>query len=131
LAERHILQHLRCNDCEASPYSWRHLGIAVGELSAERMSQWTEAHVPQLDLLAIHTNGMHITNELTLLAAIAIDGEGAKNPLGLCRDCRGSTWLMPVASSVALRTNAKPTTSTPYPPGPEVALRERYRSKGV
>ena len=31
---------------------------------------------------------MHITNELTLLAAIAIDGESAKIPLGLCSDCR-------------------------------------------
>jgi len=37
----------------------------------------------QLDLLAIQIDGMHVTGELTLLAAIGIDGEGAKHPLGL------------------------------------------------
>jgi hypothetical protein len=30
-----------------------------------------------------YSDGMHVTSELTLLAAIGIDGEGAKHPLGL------------------------------------------------
>jgi transposase-like protein len=52
-------------------------------LSAERMSEWMAADLSQLDLLAIQIDGMHVTSELTLLAAIGIDGEGAKHPLGL------------------------------------------------
>jgi putative transposase len=52
-------------------------------LSAERMRQWMAADLSQLDLLAIQIDGMHITGELTLLAAIGIDGDGAKHPLGL------------------------------------------------
>jgi putative transposase len=41
------------------------------------------AGLSQLDLLAIQLDGMHVTGDLTLLAAIGIDGEGAKHPLGL------------------------------------------------
>jgi len=52
-------------------------------LSAERMRQWMATDLSQLDLLAIQIDGMHVTGELTLLAAIGIDGEGAKHPLGL------------------------------------------------
>src|SRR3954454_20887393 len=52
-------------------------------LSAERMQQWMAPDLSQLDLLAIQLDGMHVTGELTLLAAIGIDGEGAKHPLGL------------------------------------------------
>jgi transposase-like protein len=52
-------------------------------LSAERMSEWMAADLSQLDLLAVQIDGMHVTSELTLLAAIGIDGEGAKHPLGL------------------------------------------------
>jgi transposase-like protein len=52
-------------------------------LSAERMREWMATDLSQLDLLAIQIDGMHLTGELTLLAAIGIDGEGAKHPLGL------------------------------------------------
>jgi transposase-like protein len=52
-------------------------------LSAERMGEWMAADLSQLDLLAIQIDGMHVTSELTLLAAVGIDGEGAKHPLGL------------------------------------------------
>ena len=41
------------------------------------------AGLSQLDLLAIQIDGMHVTGELTLLAAVGIDGDGAKHPLGL------------------------------------------------
>jgi len=52
-------------------------------LSAERMKAWMAADLAQLDLLAIQIDGMQITNELTMLAAIGIDSTGAKHPLGL------------------------------------------------
>ena len=37
----------------------------------------------QLDLLVIQIDGMHIGNDLVLVAALGIDGEGNKHPLGL------------------------------------------------
>jgi putative transposase len=52
-------------------------------LSAERMAEWMAADLSPLDLLAIQIDGMHISDELTLLAAVGIDGEGTKHPLGL------------------------------------------------
>ena len=52
-------------------------------LSAERMKAWMAADLAQLDRLAIQIDGMQITNELTMLAAIGIDSTGAKHPLGL------------------------------------------------
>src|SRR3712207_8142737 len=36
-----------------------------------------------LDLLAVQIDGLHITEELVLVAAVGIDAEGAKHPLGL------------------------------------------------
>jgi len=37
----------------------------------------------KLDLLVIQIDGIHMTGELVLVAAIGIDGEGVKHPLGL------------------------------------------------
>ncbi len=37
----------------------------------------------QLDLLVIQIDGLHIGNDLVLVAALGIDGEGHKHPLGL------------------------------------------------
>jgi putative transposase len=61
-------------------------------LSAARISEWMAADLSQLDLLAIQIDGMHVTCELTLLAAIGIDGEGAKQQLGLLE---GATEMLP------------------------------------
>jgi putative transposase len=52
-------------------------------LSAERMAEWMAADLSQLDLLAIQIDGMHVSDDLTLLAAVGIDGDGVKHPLGL------------------------------------------------
>jgi transposase-like protein len=52
-------------------------------LSAARMAEWMAADLSQLDLLAIQIDGMHISEELTLLAAVGIAGGGVKHPLGL------------------------------------------------
>ena len=37
----------------------------------------------KLDLLVIQIDGIHIENDLVLLAAVGIDGEGVKHPLGV------------------------------------------------
>jgi transposase-like protein len=52
-------------------------------LSAERMAEWMAADLSRLDLLVIQIDGLHIGNELVLVGALGIDGEGNKHPLGL------------------------------------------------
>jgi transposase-like protein len=52
-------------------------------LSAERMAAWMAADLSQLDLLAIQIDGLHVGCELVLVAALGIDADGNKHPLGL------------------------------------------------
>lgn len=52
-------------------------------LSAERMAAWLAQDLSGLDLLAVQIDGIHLADELLLVAAVGIDGEGAKHPLGL------------------------------------------------
>ena len=52
-------------------------------LSAERLAEWLASDLSQLDLLVIQLDGLHIGNDLVLVAALGIDGEGHKHPLGL------------------------------------------------
>jgi hypothetical protein len=52
-------------------------------LSAERLAGWMASDLSQLDLLVIQVDGLHIGNDLVLVAALGIDGEGHKHPLGL------------------------------------------------
>jgi transposase-like protein len=52
-------------------------------LSAERLAEWLAADLSGLDLLAVQIDGIHLDEDLLLVAAVGIDGEGAKHPLGL------------------------------------------------
>ena len=52
-------------------------------LSAERLAEWMAADLPKLDLLVIQIDGLHIGNDLVLVAALGIDADGYKHPLGL------------------------------------------------
>lgn len=52
-------------------------------LSAERMATWMASDLSQLDLLVIQIDGLHIGDDLVLVAALGIDGDGNKHPLGL------------------------------------------------
>ena len=52
-------------------------------LSAERMQEWMAADLSGLDLLIIQIDGIHIEDNLMLLAAVGIDGNGTKHPLGV------------------------------------------------
>ncbi len=52
-------------------------------LSAERMKEWMAADLSKLDLLVIQIDGIHIEEDLMLLAAVGIDGNGDKHPLGV------------------------------------------------
>lgn len=52
-------------------------------LSAERLEAWLAADLSGLDPLAVQIDGIHLAEELLLVAAVGIDGEGTKHPLGL------------------------------------------------
>ena len=52
-------------------------------LSSAKLRQWLACDLSQLDLLAIQIDGLHISDELILVAAVGIDGRGEKHPLGL------------------------------------------------
>ena len=52
-------------------------------LSAERLAKWMASDLSKLDLLIIQIDGLHIGNDLVLVAALGIDGNGDKHPLGL------------------------------------------------
>jgi len=48
-------------------------------LSAERMKEWMASDLSELDLLIIQIDGIHIEEDLMLLAAVGIDGDGGKH----------------------------------------------------
>ena len=52
-------------------------------LSAERMAAWMASDLSQLDVLAIQIDGLHIKEELVLVAAVGIDAQGTKHPLSV------------------------------------------------
>jgi transposase-like protein len=52
-------------------------------LSSDRLAEFMASDLSKLDLLVIQIDGLHVTKELVLLAAIGIDGAGRKHPLGL------------------------------------------------
>ena len=52
-------------------------------LSAARMAAWMGSDLSRLDLVVIQIDGLHIGNDLVLVGALGIDGEGNKHPLGL------------------------------------------------
>jgi transposase-like protein len=52
-------------------------------LSAERMKEWMASDLSKLDLLVIQIDGIHIADDLVLLAAVGVDGTGTKHPLGV------------------------------------------------
>jgi putative transposase len=52
-------------------------------LSADRLAEWMASDLSKLDLLVIQIDGLHIGNDLVLVAALGIDADGRKHPLAL------------------------------------------------
>lgn len=52
-------------------------------LSAEKMKAWMAADLSTLDLLVIQIDVIHIDQDLILLAAVGVDSNGDKHPLGV------------------------------------------------
>jgi transposase-like protein len=52
-------------------------------LSAARMKEWMASDLSDLDLLVIQIDGIHMDEDLILVAAVGVDAMGDKHPLGL------------------------------------------------
>lgn len=52
-------------------------------LSAQRMADWMNSDLSQRDLWAVQIDGLHVGRDLVLVAALGIDADGKKHPLGL------------------------------------------------
>ena len=52
-------------------------------LSAARMRQWMATRFDHLDLMVIQIDGVHMADDMLLMAAIGVDATGEKHPLGL------------------------------------------------
>jgi transposase-like protein len=63
-------------------------------LSAERMKEWMTSELAGLDILVIQIDGIHIVDDLVLVAAIGIDGDGVKHPLGLIEGATENTAVV-------------------------------------
>ena len=66
-------------------------------LSAARLAEGMASDLSKLDLLVIQIDGLHIGNELVLIAALGIDADGHKHPLGLVE---GATENAPVVQAL-------------------------------
>ena len=74
-------------------------------LSAERMKEWMAADLSKLDLLVIQIDGIHIKEDLMLLAAVGIDGDGRKHP-GRRPGCREQPGTPPLRRTPGLQRRA-------------------------
>ena len=52
-------------------------------LSAARMKVWMESRLDNLDLLVIQIDGIHMDEDMLLVAALGVDEKGDKHPLGI------------------------------------------------
>jgi len=58
-------------------------------LSAARMKAWMGADLSELDIMVAQIDGIHISEHLVLVAALGIDSESIKHPLGLIEGATG------------------------------------------
>jgi len=58
------------------------------------MAEWMASDLSRLDLLVIQIDGLHIGNDLVLVAALGVDGDGNKHPLGLIEGATENTAVV-------------------------------------
>jgi len=63
-------------------------------LSTARMREWLATDLSGLDLLVVQIDGIHVTADLVLVAAIGIDAEGVKHPLALAEGATENTAVV-------------------------------------
>ncbi len=57
-------------------------------LSQQRLEEGRASDISKLDLLVIQIDGLHVAEDIVLIAAIGIDGNGDKHILGLVEGAR-------------------------------------------
>ena len=60
-------------------------------LSAAKMKEWMSKDLSKLDLLVIQIDGLHIKEELVMIAAVGIDAQGHKHPLAVIEGATENT----------------------------------------
>ena len=65
-------------------------------LSAAKMKKWMGEDLSKLDLLVIQIDGLHIKDELVMIAAVGIDADGHKHPLALVEGATENTATVQV-----------------------------------
>jgi putative transposase len=60
-------------------------------LSSQKLDAFMNADLSKLDLLVIQIDGLHVSDDLVLVAAIGIDGDGGKHPLALVEGATENT----------------------------------------
>jgi hypothetical protein len=64
-------------------------------LSAAHMKKWLASDLSGLDLLVVQIDGIHMDEDMTLVAAIGVDAKGDKHPLGLAEGATESAATVP------------------------------------
>jgi len=59
-------------------------------LSAARLAEWMARDLSGLDLLVIQIDGIHMDEDMTLVAAVGVDAAGDKHPLGVVEGATGN-----------------------------------------
>ena len=77
-------------------------------LSAARMQEWMASDLSKLDLLVIQIDGIHMVEDLILVAAIGVDAQGDKHPLGLIEGANGERRDRAGADRQSGRARARP-----------------------
>ena len=60
-------------------------------LSSAKLTDWLASDLSSLDLLAIQFDGLHVQEDLILVAAVGIDATGEQHPLGLVEGATETT----------------------------------------
>ena len=109
-------------------------------LSASRMKAWMESRLDALDLLAIQIDGIHMDEDLILVAAIGVDANGDKHPSASSRarrktrrPCRRSSTISSSVGSIPARRASSSSTARKHCPrrsgGPSDAMRRSSVAK--
>ena len=60
-------------------------------LSSEKLAAFMTADLSKLDLLVVQIDGLHVSDDLVLVAAIGIEGDGDKHPLAVVEGATENT----------------------------------------
>lgn len=73
-------------------------------LSTARLKEWMASDLSGLDLLVIQIDGIHMDEDMTLVAAVGVDANGDKHPLGVVEGAtENAATVQALIDNLALR----------------------------